>query len=53
MTTILVLLRAGRDPASFTVNRKAQKVFVHRAQYRTDPADWLQQTAAILRAESR
>jgi electron transfer flavoprotein beta subunit len=36
---ILVVLRAGRDPASFTVNRKVQKVFVHRNEYRTNPAD--------------
>lgn len=36
---IVVLLRAGRDPASFTVNRKAQKIFVHRDEYRTTPAD--------------
>ncbi len=35
----LVLLRAGRDPASFTVNRKAQKLFMHREAYRTNPAD--------------
>lgn len=39
MTTIVVLQWAGRDPASFTVNRKAQKVFVHREHYRTNPAD--------------
>ncbi|MCC7359115.1 MAG: hypothetical protein IT317_06545 [Anaerolineales bacterium] len=34
-----VLLRVGRDPASFTVNRKAQRIFVHRDEWRTTPAD--------------
>jgi electron transfer flavoprotein alpha/beta subunit len=36
---IVVVLRALRDPASFTVNRKAQKVFVNREAYRLNPAD--------------
>jgi electron transfer flavoprotein beta subunit len=36
---ILVVLRAVRDPAGFTVNRKAQKVFVNRDTYIVNPAD--------------
>jgi|SRR5579859_155361 len=36
---ILVVLRAVRDPAGFTVNRKAQKVFVNRERFIINPAD--------------
>lgn len=36
---ILVLLRAVRDPASFVVNRKAQKVFVNRQNFIINPSD--------------
>lgn len=36
---IVVLLRALRDPASFSVNRRAQKIFVHRDLHRLNPAD--------------
>jgi electron transfer flavoprotein beta subunit len=36
---IVVVLRALRDPASFTVNRKAQKIFVNREAYHLNPAD--------------
>ena len=36
---ILVLLRCLRDPAAFTVNRKAQKVFVNRERFIVNPAD--------------
>lgn len=36
---MLVVLRAVRDPAGFTVNRKAQKIFVNRDTYRVNPAD--------------
>ena len=36
---ILVLLRCLRDPAAFTVNRKAQKVFVNRDRFIVNPAD--------------
>src|SRR5262245_20824237 len=37
--TILVWLHAVHDPASFTVNRKAQKIFYHRDDYLLNPAD--------------
>jgi electron transfer flavoprotein beta subunit len=36
---IVVLLRALRDPAGFTVNRKAQKIFYNRDLYQLNPAD--------------
>lgn len=36
---ILVLLHPIRNPASFTVNRKAQKIFIHRDEYVINPAD--------------
>jgi|SRR5579859_1578529 len=36
---ILVVLRAVRDPAGFTVNRKAQKVFINRERFIINPAD--------------
>ena len=36
---ILVLLHPIRNPASFTVNRKAQKIFTHRDEYVINPAD--------------
>lgn len=36
---ILVLLQAIRDPRSFTVNGKAQKVFVHRDDFICNPSD--------------
>ena len=36
---ILVLLRSVLDPAGFTVNRKAQKVFVNRQRFIVNPAD--------------
>lgn len=35
----LVLLHPIRNPASFTVNRKAQKIFIHRDEYIINPAD--------------
>ena len=35
----LVILHPLRDPASFTVSRKAQKIFVHREQYSLNPSD--------------
>ena len=49
---IVVLLRAGRDPASFTVNRKAQKIFVHRDEWRVTPADLNALEAALQLAGS-
>ncbi len=36
---ILVILRAVRDPAGFTVNRKAQKIFVNREAFILNPSD--------------
>jgi electron transfer flavoprotein beta subunit len=36
---ILVILRAVKDPAGLTVNRKAQKVFVNREEYIFNPSD--------------
>jgi len=45
---ILVLLRVGRDPASFTVNRKAERIFVHRDEWRTAPADLNALEAALV-----
>jgi electron transfer flavoprotein beta subunit len=36
---ILVVLRPVRDPASFTVNRKAQKIFIHRESFIINPSD--------------
>jgi electron transfer flavoprotein beta subunit len=36
---ILVILRAVRDPNGFTVNRRAQKVFVNREQFIVNPSD--------------
>ena len=36
---VIVLLRAVRDPAGFTVNRKAQKLFVNRERFITNPSD--------------
>lgn len=36
---VVVVLRALRDPAGFTVNRKAQKIFYNRDLYRLNPAD--------------
>lgn len=36
---ILVFLHPIRNPASFTVNRKAQKIFIHRDEYVINPAD--------------
>lgn len=36
---ILVILRPVRDPAGFTVNRKAQKIFVNRAGFIVNPSD--------------
>jgi electron transfer flavoprotein alpha/beta subunit len=36
---IVVLLQAVRDPASFTVNRKAQKLFVNREAFIINPSD--------------
>ena len=35
----LVALRAVLDPAGFTVNRKAQKVFINRQSYIINPSD--------------
>jgi electron transfer flavoprotein beta subunit len=36
---IAVVLRAVRDPASFTVHRRAEKIFIHREQFICNPAD--------------
>jgi electron transfer flavoprotein beta subunit len=36
---ILVILRAVLDPSGFTVNRRAQKIFVNREQYVVNPSD--------------
>lgn len=36
---ILVVLSAVRDPASFTVNRKAGKIFVNRERFILNPSD--------------
>jgi electron transfer flavoprotein beta subunit len=36
---ILVLLRIVRDPAGFTVNRKAQKIFFNRERFVVNPSD--------------
>ncbi|MEP7357461.1 MAG: hypothetical protein ABI847_09510, partial [Anaerolineales bacterium] len=36
---IVVVLRAVRDPASFTVNRRAEKIFIHRDEFICNPAD--------------
>ena len=36
---VLVILRSVPDPAGFTVNRKAQKVFVNRARFMVNPTD--------------
>jgi len=35
----LVVLRPVRDPAGFTVNRKAQKIFVNRERFIVNPSD--------------
>jgi electron transfer flavoprotein alpha subunit len=35
----LVLLRAARTPASFTVNRRAHKIFIHRDAFALNPSD--------------
>jgi electron transfer flavoprotein beta subunit len=48
---IVVMLRALRDPASFTVNRRAQKIFVNREVYRLNPADHNALEAALALAE--
>jgi len=39
MNTIVVVLRPVRDPAGFTVNRKAQKIFSNREGYILNPSD--------------
>lgn len=36
---VIVILRSVRDPAGFTVNRKAQKIFVNQDVQRLNPAD--------------
>jgi electron transfer flavoprotein beta subunit len=36
---IVVVLRAVRDPASFSVNSRAEKIFIHREQFICNPAD--------------
>jgi electron transfer flavoprotein beta subunit len=36
---IVVLLRAVRDPRSFSVNRKAQKIFINRETFMINPSD--------------
>jgi electron transfer flavoprotein beta subunit len=36
---IIVSLQPVRHPASFTVNRKAQKIFIHREEFVLNPAD--------------
>ncbi len=50
---ILVILRAVLDPNEFTVNRRAQKVFVNREQFIINPSDKNALEAALsLAAES-
>jgi electron transfer flavoprotein alpha/beta subunit len=39
MNTLVVVLRPLRDPAGFTVNRKAQKIFVNRERFIVNPSD--------------
>lgn len=48
---IVVLLQTARDPASFTVNRKAQKVFVNREAFIINPSD-LNALEAVLRLDA-
>lgn len=36
---IIVIIRPVRAPDSFTVNRKAQKIFIHRDEYVINPSD--------------
>jgi len=36
---ILVLLRSVRDPAGFTINRRAQKIFINRERFLLNPSD--------------
>ena len=50
---LLVILRAVRDPAGFTVNRKAQKIFVNRDNYICNPGDRNALEAALQLAQSQ
>lgn len=50
---ILVLLHPLRDPASFIVNRRAQKVFVNREAFILNPADRHALEAALRLAAAR
>lgn len=50
---IVVILRAVRDPASFTVNRKAQKIFIHREQFICNPSDRNALEAALALKDSQ
>jgi electron transfer flavoprotein beta subunit len=47
---ILVVLRALRDPGGFTVNRKAQKIFVNRESFIINPSDRNALEAALVLA---
>ncbi len=49
---ILVPLRVVLDPAGFVVNRRAQRVFVNREEYLTNPADRCALEAAVALAEA-
>ncbi len=49
----LVVLRPVRHPASFTVNRKAQKIFVNREQFIVNPSDRNALEAALALAETQ
>jgi electron transfer flavoprotein beta subunit len=48
---VIVVLRALRDPDSFTVNRRAQKIFVNREAYRLNPSDHNALEAALALAD--
>lgn len=50
---ILVLLHTVRDPNSFMVNRRAQKVFINREHYVLNPADRNALEVALRLAEAR
>jgi electron transfer flavoprotein alpha/beta subunit len=48
---ILVPLRPVRDPAGFTVNRRAQRIFVNRERFMLNPADHNALEAALRLAD--
>lgn len=50
---ILVILRAVLDPSGFTVNRRAQKIFVNREQFIVNPSDANALEAALSLATER